>query len=64
MPSIPLEWGRVTINGSAAANPAFYTSREKPSYVFRAERAGSYRVEVWRPGGNLPFRVWSITVVE
>jgi len=54
----------VTINGSPAANPAFYTSREKPSYVFRAERAGSYRVEVWRPGGNLPFRVWSITVVE
>jgi hypothetical protein len=53
---------RVTVNGVAIDRPEYHTSSTVISYVFRAEQAGSYRVEMRQPPGREPLRVWSIMV--
>ena len=53
---------RVTVNGTAIDKPEYYTSSTTISHVFRADQAGSYRVEVTQPPAKNPIRVWNISV--
>jgi hypothetical protein len=53
---------RVTVNGVPIDGPEYHTSSTTISHVFRAEQAGTYRVEVTQPPAKDPIRVWNITV--
>jgi hypothetical protein len=43
-----LVWLRVSVNDKPVEGPEFYTSSKTTCYVFRAQHAGHYRVEVHR----------------
>jgi hypothetical protein len=62
----PLSSLKARVNDRAQDQPEFYTGGKVPCYVFRAAKAGRYRVEI---GHDLVRRVdawreWVITVTE
>ena len=50
----------VSVNGVVVAGPTYHTSSKTVSYVFRAEKVGTYRVEVAWARGESSFRAWNI----
>jgi hypothetical protein len=59
-PHLPPPFERVTVNGEAVEVPCYDQTGDTISYVFRAQQAGDYRLEVPVFGG--PPRIWHITV--